>query len=306
MLLHRFSASILLRGADHVRWQWQLPRGVIQPFLHSRESGELQPRLQGLHPGRPDDLPPRRGSSRWHSSGLGQPAGLVAADDEAGRDEDPAQFAQLAEPPSRTVAGESYVAHPPPVTDEGTVVADAGGAGGGRGVGRLRELDGPYAAPVFGLGGRSEPGDEFFHEFFHESGDESGDEFFNESMCEFYESNHESITESINESNHESINESMCEFYESNHESINESINESNHESINESINEFFYESNHHSNHHSTHQPTNQPLQTTQIPLSPLSQPTVSHQRGGVASPRSGTPADEHPLRRCHRILSLT
>lgn len=74
----------------------------------------------------PDDLPPRRGSSRWHSSGLGQPAGLVAADDEAGRDEDPAQFAQLAEPPSRTVAGESYVAHPPPVTDEGTVVADAG------------------------------------------------------------------------------------------------------------------------------------------------------------------------------------
>ena len=267
MLLHRFSASILLRGADHVRWQWQLPRGVIQPFLHSRESGELQPRLQGLHPGRPDDLPPRRGSSRWHSSGLGQPAGLVAADDEAGRDEDPAQFAQLAEPPSRTVAGESYVAHPPPVTDEGTVVADAGGAGGGRGVGRLRELDGPYAAPVFGLGGRSESGDEFFHEFFHESGDESGDEFFNESMCEFYESNHESI---------------------------------------NESINEFFYESNHHSNHHSTHQPTNQPLQTTQIPLSPLSQPTVSHQRGGVASPRSGAPADEHPLRRCHHILSLT
>ena len=77
-------------------------------------------------------------------------------------------------------------------------------------------------------------------------------------------------------------------------------------ESINESINEFFYESNHHSNHHSTHQPTNQPLQTTQIPLSPLSQPTVSHQRGGVASPRSGAPTDEHPLRRCHHILSLT
>ena len=279
MLLHSFSAIILLCGADHVRWQWQLPRVVIQPFLHSRESGELQPRLQDLHPGRPDDLPPRRGSSRWHSSGLGQPAGLVAADDEAGRDEDPAQFAQLAEPPSRTVAGESYVAHPPPVTDEGTVVADAGGAGGGRGVGRLRELDGPYAAPVFGLGGRSEPGDEFFHEFFHESGDESGDEFFNESMCEFYESNHESITESINESNHESINESMCEF---------------------------FYESNHHSTHQPTNQPVPQPLQTTQIPLSPLSQPTVSHQRGGVASPRSGTPADEHPLRRCHRILSLT